>query len=234
MIDRFGRPAKTSFTILRPLNNAISLELLWGVLNSPIANAFAYAHSSKWHILTGTWCKFPVPQLDGPGIERIETAVRNYMDSVARHEAHLPLRSDDTRVEEAKVLRELQWRIDAEVMRLYELPVEAERQLLDYFSGWERVGVPFKQDRYFPEGFDEAISLTDFLAITAGWEATNKRRLELIERKANNPIRTEERAELQRLQRLAGLKRELLSSPSLKELAEVEADLRRRGLWRGA
>lgn len=234
MIDRVGKPAKTSFTTLRPRSTAISLELVWAVLNSPFANAFAYAHSSKWNILTGTWRKFPVPRFDAAGMQRIETAVRNYLDSVALHEADLPLRSDDTRAEETKALRELHWRIDAEVMRLYELPVEAERQLLDYFSGWERAGVPFKQDRYFPEGFDEAVSLADFLAITADWESTNKRRLELIERKANNPIRTEERTELQRLQRLAGLKRELLSSPSLKELAEVEADLRRRGLWRGA
>ena len=234
MIDRIGRPARSSFTILRPLTATISLELLWAVLNSPIANAFAYAHSSKWHILTGTWCRFPVPRFYTARIERIETAVRNYLDSVARHEGTLPLRSDDTRAEEAEVLRELHWRIDAEVMLLYQLPAEVERQLLDYFCGWERVGVPFKQDRYFPDGFDEAISLADFLAITADWEATNKRRLELIERKANNAIRAEERAELQRLQRLAGLKRELLSSPSLKELAGVEADLRRRGLWRGA
>jgi hypothetical protein len=175
-----------------------------------------------------------VPTLDATGIERIETAVRNYLESVARQEAPLPLRSDDARVEEAKVLRELHWRIDAEILRLYQLPTEVERQLLDYFSGWERAGVPFKQDRYFPEGFDEAISLADFIAITADWDATNMRRLELIERKANNGMRTEERAELQHLQRLAGLKRELLSSPSLKELGEMESDLRRRGVWRGA
>lgn len=234
MIDRVGRPARSSFTIFRPLTTTISLEVLWAVLNSPFANAFAYAHSSKWHILTGTWLRFPVPTLDATGIERIETAVRNYLESVARQEAPLPLRSDDARVEEAKVLRELHWRIDAEILRLYQLPTEVERQLLDYFSGWERAGVPFKQDRYFPEGFDEAISLADFIAITADWDATNMRRLELIERKANNGMRTEERAELQHLQRLAGLKRELLSSPSLKELGEMESDLRRRGVWRGA
>jgi hypothetical protein len=188
MIDRVGRPAKTSFTILRPLTNAISLELIWAVLNSPMANAFAYAYSSKWHILTGTWCKFPVPRFDTTAIERIETLVRNYLDAVARHEAPLPLRSDDARAEEARILREIHWRIDAEVTRLYQLPVEVERQLLDYFSGWERAGVPFKQDRYFPEGFDEAISLADFIAITADWDYTNSRRLELIDRKANNAV----------------------------------------------
>ena len=131
-------------------------------------------------------------------------------------------------------LRTRHWRIDAEILRLYALPIEVERELLDFFAGWKRVGVPFKQDRYFPEGFDEPISLADFLAITADWDATNRRRLRLIEKKAAKTIRPEEKEELQQLQRLAGLKRELLSSPSLKELAEMEADLRRRGLWRGA
>jgi type I restriction-modification system DNA methylase subunit len=234
MIDRVGRPAKSSFTVLRPLTAAISLEFLWALLNSPFANAFAYAHSSKRHILTGTWRKFPLPRFDTTGIQRIETAVRNYLDWVARQDATLPLlRSEDARTEEAKTLRELHWRIDAEVLRLYELPVELERQLLDYFSGWQRVGVPFEQDRYFPENFDEPISLADFLAITADWGVTNKRRLGLIEEKTAKTARPEGGEELQQLQRLAGLKRELLSSPSLKELAGMETDLRRRGLWRG-
>jgi type I restriction-modification system DNA methylase subunit len=234
MIDQVGRPARSSFTILRPLDATILLELFWAILNSPFANAFAYAHSSKWHILTGTWRKFPFPRFTGTAVQRIETAVQNYLNAVTRHEAPMPLRSDDTRKEELRTLRDLHWRIDAEVMRCYGLPVELERQLLDYFAGWQRVGVPFQQDRYFPEGFDEPISLSDYLAITSDWDATNRRRLRLIEKKATKTIRAEEKEELQQLQRLAGLKRELLSSPSLKELAEMEADLRRRGLWRGA
>ncbi len=190
--------------------------------------------SSKWNILTGTWRRFPIPKFDACGIERIQNSVREYWEAVARHEAPVPLRSDDARAHEAETLRELHWRIDGEVLRVYKLPVEAERQLLDYFSGWDRVGVPFKQDRYFPEGFDEPVSLVDFLAITADWDATNEQRLKLMNKKADGPIRAEERTELQRLQRLAGLKRELLSSPSQKELVEMEADLRRRNLWRGA
>lgn len=110
----------------------------------------------------------------------------------------------------------------------HDLPSYIERQLLDYFAGWERGGVPFKQDRYFPEGFDEPISLADYLAITVDWDTTNRRRLKLVEKRLAKTIRAEEREELQGLQRLAGLKRELLSSPSLKKLAKMEADLRRR------
>ena len=33
--------------------------------------------------------------------------------------------------------------IDAEVLRLYDLPPRLERQILDLFAGWERQGVPF-------------------------------------------------------------------------------------------
>lgn len=234
MIDRVGRPARTSFTILRPITGTASLDLLWAVLNSPFANAYAYAHSSKWNILTGTMRKLPVPKFDTEGTQRIELAVRKYFDSIARYEAPVPLRSDDTRAEEVGMLRELHWRIDAEVMLLYNLPEEIERQLLDYFAGWQRVGVPFKQDRYFPEGFDEAISLADFVTITSDWDTTNERRLQLIERKTTGGLSAGEGNELKQLQRLAGLKRELLSSPPIKHLKEVEADLRRRGLWRGA
>ena len=35
-------------------------------------------------------------------------------------------------------------------------------ELLDYFAGWQRVGVPFQQSRYFPENFDESISISQF------------------------------------------------------------------------
>jgi hypothetical protein len=234
MIDRIGRPAKSSFTILRPISSDISLDFLWAVLNSPFANAYAYSHSSKRNILTGIWRTFRLPNFDSRDRLRVETLVRNYFDSVAEHEAPFPLRSEDARTEEAVRLRALHWKIDAEVLRLYDLPVELERQLLDYFSGWERAGVPFEQDRYFPMFFDELISLADFLSITTDWETTNTKRHELIEKKMAQKLETKESDELRKLQRLAGLKRELLSSPSLSELATIEADLRRRNLWQGA
>ncbi|MGO8701669.1 MAG: class I SAM-dependent DNA methyltransferase [Limisphaerales bacterium] len=234
MIDRDGLPAKSCFRILRPLTGDMSIEVIWAVMNSPFANAYAYAHSSKWHILTDTIRRLRIPKVNSNAREQIESAVRTYLNSVANHEAPMPLRSDDTRNEELRTLRDLHGRIDAEVLRCYAVPVELERQLLDYFAGWKRVGVPFQQDRYFPEGFDEPISLSDYLAITSDWDATNRGRLRLIEKKSTKTIRAEEKDALQQLQRLAGLKRELLSSPSLKELEEMEADLRRRGLWRGA
>jgi hypothetical protein len=234
MIDREGKPAKSRFTLLRPDAAVVSLTALWALMNSPVANAWAYTHSTKRNILTGTVRRLPVPELGTLNFEAVERAANDYFSAVSDYEQPFPLRGDDAREKELESLRTLHWRMDAAVLRLYALPVELEHELLSFFAGWERAGVPFKQDRYFPEGFDEAISLTDFLAITADWDATNKRRHDLIEKKSARALPPEEATELKQLQRLGGLKRELLASPSLNELRGVEADLRRRGLWQGA
>ncbi len=232
LLDATGRAANSRFLTIRPRESRVPLEVLWAICNSPFANAYAYTHSTKREILAGSLRQMPIPTLVDVDLKPITTAVRAYLDAVVQHTspAELHLEGEDGR----KNLRTLHWRIDTEILRLYALPVELERELLDFFTGWKRVGVPFEQDRYLPEGFDEPVSLADFLAITADWDATNRRRLRLIEKKPAKTVSPEEKEELQQLQRLAGLKRELLSSPSLKELAEMEADLRRRGLWRGA
>lgn len=239
MIDRVGRVATTSFTILRPASAKITLPLLWAFVNSPLGNAYAYAHSSKWHILTGTWRKFPVPNLTLP-MRDLNQAVENYFTAVHtfengyHSEAGFSLDNEADLAEKKEALRVLHWRIDAEVLKLYKLPVELERQLLDYFAGHRRAGVPFEQDRYFPEGFDDDISLADYLAITADWEATNERRLELIDKKLDGTLTEEEKPELANLKRLARAKRHLVMPLPNKELKEREEDLKRRGLWRGA
>jgi hypothetical protein len=54
--------------------------------------------------------------------------------------------------------------IDAEVMRLYDLPPRLEKQVLDLFTGWNRPGVDFELDRYFPEGFQSCIPLHEYLS----------------------------------------------------------------------
>jgi len=231
--DETGHAVNSRFLVVRPVSNQTSLAALWAFCNSPVANAYAYAHSSKRDILTGTMRDMPIPDLTNLDLSKLNRCVRNYLDAASKHEAAMPLRSDDARNQEQDDLRILHWRMDAEVLRLYALPVILERELLDFFTGWERAGVPFKQDRYFSDGFDEPISLSDYLAITADWAATNARRLELVEKKLCKTIQSEDRAELERLQHLAGLKRELLSSPPMTELRKIEMDLRRRGLWRG-
>jgi len=232
LMDPTGRAVNSRFLTLRLLEDAFPLEVFWAICNSPFTNAYAYTHSTKREILAGSLRKMPVPAFAQADLAPLTNAVRAYFEAVSHNASPGEFRlqgEDDT-----GNLKTLHWRIDAEVLRLYALPVPMERKLLDFFAGWDRVGVPFEQNRYFPAGFDEPISLADFLAITSDWETTNARRHLLIEKKVAQPLRREEGDELKQLQRLAGLKRELLSSPSLRELTEMEADLRRRGLWRGA
>jgi len=63
-----------------------------------------------------------------------------------------------------ELARKLFLHIDAEVLRLYELPPRLERQLLDIFSGWERQGVPFHLDRYFPDDYEPCFPLHEYLS----------------------------------------------------------------------
>jgi len=232
--DDKGHAANSRFLTVRPRDKTISLEVLWAICNSPFTNAYAFAHSTKREILAGTLRQMRVPNLKQVDTSSVTAAVRAYFKAVGQHTSPTDLQFGDNVLEnELENLRTLHWRIDAEILRLYALPVKMERELLNFFTGWKRAGVPFKQDRYFPQGFDEPISLANYLAITVDWEITNKCRLKLVEKKLGKAIQAAERAELEQLQHLAGLKRELLSSPSLKELEKIEIDLRRRGLWRG-
>ena len=54
--------------------------------------------------------------------------------------------------------------IDAEILRLYDLPPRLEKKLLDFFEGVPRKGVDFKFDRYYPAGFDSYIPLHVFIS----------------------------------------------------------------------
>ena len=55
-------------------------------------------------------------------------------------------------------------RVDAEILRLYDFPPRLERQLLDLFSGYKRLGVPFDFRRYFPEDFEPHFPLHLYLS----------------------------------------------------------------------
>ena len=54
--------------------------------------------------------------------------------------------------------------IDAEVMRLYDLPPKMEKRILDLFQGVKRKGVDFNFEGYYPEGFESAIPLHEYLS----------------------------------------------------------------------
>ena len=61
-------------------------------------------------------------------------------------------------------LKRLLLQMDAEVLRLYDLPPRLERQLLDTFADKERPGVPTLFDRYYPEDYEPCFALHDYLS----------------------------------------------------------------------
>ncbi len=127
----------------------------------------------------------------------------------------------------------LHWRVDAEVLKLYDLPAHLERQLLDMFTGVERRGVPFHQTEYFPAHFTDLQRLEDLLAITGEWEQTSARKSELIEKKIRKQASDDELKELARLKMLTEARGELFTPLPLPQLAAIKARLQSKGQWEG-
>jgi hypothetical protein len=129
-------------------------------------------------------------------------------------------------------LRALHWRVDAEVLRLYALPPELERELLDAFDGVTRIGVPFEQTRYIPREFRDVLTLDEFLRMTDEWDAAEARRCELIEKRLNDGRRTPaEEAEFRQLQRLLMLRRRFYSPLPTAEIKALTKRLKEEGEW---
>jgi hypothetical protein len=91
-------------------------------------------------------------------------------------------------------------RVDAEVLRLYSLPIDLEHTLLALFTDWKRVGVPFKQTRFLPEELEGRLHYADFVDYESDWSTTNRRRGELIDKDIAGRLSPSERAELDGLQ----------------------------------
>jgi hypothetical protein len=214
LMDSIGRPVTTRFLVVRPLApREISPDLFWALFNSPVGNAFAFVHSSKRDNLSGVLGDLPVPELSTTDVQQVVAAAREYLNYVRRD----PDAVLQTPIDPQKA-RELLLRVDREVLRLYALPRELEWQLLNLFAGWPRRGVPFKFDRYFPEHLTDHITLAEYLAVTADWPETNRRRDALIRKKVARTISHEEHSELGQLQSLASLRVRLLAPLPLEEL----------------
>lgn len=254
-LDEKGYPTRGRFLVVRPnLDDLDSLKpiCLWAILNSPLANAFTKSYSNKRDILSGTIEQLPVPKMSEAQQAELEKLAQSYIDFATETglasireqkrqsklgqgtEGLLPglgLKTPDQTGTEDR-LKNLHWKLDAAVLALYDLPNQLERRLLDFFSGHERVGVPFQQTEYYPAGFQGADTLAELLSLTADWDTINERRLELIDREYDNDkLLRSEAAELDRLQNLATLRRRLVAPYPLAEIDPVIERLKREGKW---
>ena len=251
LVDMKGHPVTSRFLVYRARRSDLSLYVLWAVCNSPLANAYSYSHSGKRDVLSGTMLKLPVFPA-GKDFTALESVVAAYFraakgarapDKKAKPPTNrdavqmaLPLPGEEnppaTTTEEE--LKYLHWRIDAEVLRLYDLPATTERQILEIFTGVRRRGVPFVQDWYFPKGFHHLDRLSELLAITADWTPTNKRRVDLIRRDVKGRLTDAEKEELAQLEHLTDARialTDLLSPAPEDEIAKTVTRLKREGRW---
>jgi hypothetical protein len=261
-VDPIGRPATSRLLLVRPKRQELSLNCLWALCNSPLTNAYTYAWASKRDITAGLMRAMPVPDLNFCNLTRLEAAACAYLDAAKEFTANyqqplakaksgspkkvlpkqtasdqmhlgLPGQLSDEEIATAKErLRALHWRVDAEVLRLYALPPQLERELLDAFDGVPRVGVPFEQTRYIPRDFRDVLTLDEFLRITDEWDATEARRCELIEKRIKTSSRTsEEEKEFRQLQRLLMLHRRLYAPLPMAEIKALTKRLKEERAW---
>ena len=249
--DTRGHPAGGRFLLVRTLAPPWTTEILWAVMNSPLANAFAYAHTNKRDMNAGVFRTMPVPDLRTQDVEPLTAAVTKYREAALAFAAKVKaaakktvkakqqgspqseqqtllfeIEADEEIVEVAvepvgHILRALHWRVDAEVLRLYNFSDSLQRELLDLFAGVVRLGVPFEQREYIPPDFRDVLTLDELLRITDEWPSSEERRTALLEKKFDVGLNSSEEGELLELRRLLTLRRKFLQPfppPEMQEL----------------
>lgn len=143
------------FTALWP-SDGIPIEVIGAILNGPIANAFVACRENKLDIRKKTIQNIPVPSLTPTQSQSLTHAVRRYQN-VWNSESSLRAPHVDQTARHALLA------IDAILLRAYNLPPRLERELLDFFRGFER-RVPFKFTEYFTANFGPNIPLWMYLS----------------------------------------------------------------------
>ena len=253
-IDDVGRPATSRFAILRPTSAQVSVRIIWAICNSPFANAYAYAMATKRDITVGIMRQMRIPDLATQNLATLNRAVDCYITAAKKfsvlfsqqskaiakkgkrpgkepaNQLELGMSGVLSKADETAKrdhLRALHWRVDAEVLKLYSLPPKLERELLDFFDGVPRVGVPFTQEGYIPLNFRDLNTLDEYLRITDEWEATNTERQRLLDKDYDDTISPTEKADLKKLQRLLMLRRRRFAP---MDFTQVDAALARLGV----
>lgn len=159
VMDCEGHAVTSRFITIRPIDPSVSLDYLWALLNSPVANAYAYSHLGKRDNLVGTMRRMPVRTCSARESERVVDAAQAYLAATRQSET-FTLQSEPDR----KRVRELLLRMDAEVLRLYDLPPRLERKLLNSFNDKDRKGVGCVFGDYFPRDFTPCIPLHEYIS----------------------------------------------------------------------
>ena len=211
LIDRVGHPVTSRFITVRPAGSPYSLEILWALLNSPIANAYAFSHLGKRDNIVGDIRDIPMPKTSS--FERVEAAAKEYLTAAGSPSAN------------PADLQKLLLEVDSEALRLYSLPLDLEQSLLELFTDRERVGVPFHQSGYLPKDLSGRLHFSDFLQFENDWSATNRERGMLIDKSISGTLTAAEQKRLDALQIYADYHIDQIAERSTHVLEELEAQL---------
>jgi hypothetical protein len=168
VIDQEGHAVTSSFLAIRPYNSSTSLAYLWSLLNSPVANAYAYCFLQKRNILAGSVRLLPVPKVRIIDMELIVNAAHSYCTLAQQRSLTQTSMTPDLFADKAlcpkdgpdeAAVRLALLQLDATILKLYDLPPRLERQLLDLFSGVDRKGVGCTFPGYYPNGLTAYLPL---------------------------------------------------------------------------
>ena len=158
--DESGLLCSQSFTCLWPFKGDWTVKSLAAVLNGPVANAFIATRERKIHIRKSTLEGVPLPKLRSFEIESIDRLVDEFalllLDDSGPENS---LRSSS----QAETAREILLKIDAQILRGYNLPPRIERQLLDSFYKKPRP-VPLDFDGYYASNFTPYLPLWMYIS----------------------------------------------------------------------
>lgn len=157
-LDHHGWAVKGNFLVVRSLSDTTPALFLWAVLNSPLANGYVYCHASKRHIIGGDLLDLPIPHIESTGVGAVVAAAKAYLASVKKIDQFFEPDPSPSVIQQALL------RMDAEVLKLYDLPPRLERQLLDLFKDVERKGVGCEFRGYYPPGLDAYVPLHELIS----------------------------------------------------------------------
>lgn len=154
-LDMDGRFITRNFYVIWSKIKSIDLKVLAALLNSPIAALYVFVHTHGKNIPERVYKNIPIPQKLLSSQIYIKDLVNEYLYNIDR---------DKT------ISRELLLSIDAEILKLYNLPPSMEYALLKSFAGYQRP-VPFEFIEYFPSTFESFLPL--HIQISGNYKKSN-------------------------------------------------------------
>lgn len=151
--DTTGLVCSQQFFGIWPFENSrIGINTISALVNSPISNAFLSVHAPTKAFRIGILSNLPIPR------EIDDSLISDLVDKYRYTLSKLPIQETERDLKLNKLILE----IDAAILSAYDLPPRLERQLLNYFQGYERP-VMHTFTGWFPDGYLPFIPLHEYI-----------------------------------------------------------------------